>query len=276
MEAQIITIFCVIDDILKSSGFRDDVQVQLSTAEIMTISVAAGFYFGGNHERTREYFRENKYVKYILSKSQFNRRLHQIDESLWENVQHILGRTFVELNDANEYVVDSYPVAVCENIRIPRCKIYQNEEYRGKAASKSKYFFGVRVHVVSTMKGGPVEYRFAPGSHHDLRAFKCFDFDLPDGATIYGDRAYTDYDYEDALEEAGKKPMIARKGNSKRHRPGYIEYLTSHYRKRIETIFSQITNLFPKSIHAVTAKGFELKILSFILAYSFSQLQVTT
>jgi hypothetical protein len=40
-------------------------------------------------------------------------------------------------------------------------------------------------------------------------------------------------------------------------------------RKRIETVFSQITGIFPRNINAVTAKGFEIKIFNFILAYIF-------
>jgi len=40
-------------------------------------------------------------------------------------------------------------------------------------------------------------------------------------------------------------------------------------RKRIETVFSQITRIFPKSINAVTSKGFEIKLFNFVLAYTF-------
>ena len=40
-------------------------------------------------------------------------------------------------------------------------------------------------------------------------------------------------------------------------------------RKRIETVFSQITRIFPRSIHAVTSKGFEIKVFNFILSYTF-------
>ena len=39
--------------------------------------------------------------------------------------------------------------------------------------------------------------------------------------------------------------------------------------KKIETVFSQITQLFPKNIHAVTSKGFYLKIFNSILANFF-------
>gem|GEM_PF-3841034 len=40
-------------------------------------------------------------------------------------------------------------------------------------------------------------------------------------------------------------------------------------RQGIETTFSQVTALFPKPIHAVTAQGFILKIVCFLLAFSF-------
>ena len=51
-----------------------------------------------------------------------------------------------------------------------------------------------------------------------------------------------------------------------------IVYIQERVRKRIETSFSQITNLFPKHIHAVTPQGFELKIICFILAFAIQSL----
>ena len=39
-------------------------------------------------------------------------------------------------------------------------------------------------------------------------------------------------------------------------------------RKYIETLFSSITKLFLRKIHAVTLQGFELKIVWFLLAFA--------
>jgi len=58
--------------------------------------------------------------------------------------------------------------------------------------------------------------------------------------------------------------------------PPWVYYLQHAYRKMIETAGSLINGLFPKSIHAVTANGFELKVGLFLLAYSFMGLQVAT
>ena len=48
-----------------------------------------------------------------------------------------------------------------------------------------------------------------------------------------------------------------------------LRYIQSRMRKRVETVFSQITGIFPRKVNAVTSKGFEIKIFNFILAYAF-------
>lgn len=145
--------------------------------------------------------------------------------------------------------------------------------YRGCIASKRRFFYGLRIHVIATAKGRPVEVVLAPGAEHDVKALKQFDFDLPEEAVVYGDKAYDDYDFEDLLEEAAEIDLLPlRKKNSKRAVPAYVEYLQHTYRKRIETAGSNIEKKLPASIHAVTAEGFELKVFLFVLALSFDGL----
>jgi hypothetical protein len=45
-----------------------------------------------------------------------------------------------------------------------------------------------------------------------------------------------------------------------------MTYLPASIRKIVETTGSLLERLLPKSIHAVTAKGFELKVALFVLA----------
>ncbi len=61
-----------------------------------------------------------------------------------------------------------------------------------------------------------------------------------------------------------------RKKNSTPPFPACLEYLERLGRKPIETTGSLISCLFPKSIHATTAPGFELKVFLFVLAYSIN------
>jgi IS5 family transposase len=65
-------------------------------------------------------------------------------------------------------------------------------------------------------KGEPVEFSVAPASEADVKVFKELDLELPEGATIHADKGYTDYHYEDLLEEVGVKLLSQRKKRSKR------------------------------------------------------------
>jgi hypothetical protein len=45
-------------------------------------------------------------------------------------------------------------------------------------------------------------------------------------------------------------------------------FLGRPIRQYIKTVLGKLTNFFLKKIHAVTPKGFELKIVCFLLAFS--------
>ena len=124
--------------------------------------------------------------------------------------------------------------------------------------------------MITTIDGRPVEILLTPGNVSDTKTLQLFNFCLPNGSIIYGDKAYTNYEIEDLLlenDEIQLQPI--RKQNHKRKFDVCTEYLQRTYRKAIETANSMITAMFPKTIHAVTAKGFELKVFLFVLAHSF-------
>jgi hypothetical protein len=218
----------------------------------------------------RRFLVSHGYFKHDLSASRFCRRLHAISKELWRSLFRVLGEVFVRCNPTANFVVDSLPVPACDNIRIKSCKLFAQETYRGCIASKRRFFFGLKVHLLVTGQGEPVEFVLAPGSVADIKAFKQLDLDLPAGSLIHADRAYTDYREEDLLLCAGQfllQPQ--RKKNSKRPLALCKEFLFKPVRQQVEIAFSQITKLFPKHIHAVTANGFALKVVCFLLAYSF-------
>ena len=61
-----------------------------------------------------------------------------------------------------------------------------------------------------------------------------------------------------------------RKEPSTRAFPPYRAFVQHDYRKRIETAASLIARRLPNTIHAVTARGFELKVFLFVLAHSIA------
>jgi len=269
MEEEITTVFYLSDVLLKAMGIRDDPQVKMNNAEVMTVALSASLFFSGNYERSREFLSEHGYIHNMLSKSQFNRRLLAIPETVWMALSNILAELFKQTNEGNEYAMDSFPVPVCDNIRISRSRIYKGEEYRGYIASKKRYFYGLRVHIVVTKTGEPVEFILMPGSLNDCRVLKQFNLDLPQRSNIYADKCYNDYEYEDLLKEAADISLSPlRKKNSKRVIAPWSDFLRKSLRRCVETTASQINAMFPKTIHAVTSRGFELKIVLFIIAFS--------
>jgi hypothetical protein len=123
--------------------------------------------------------------------------------------------------------------------------------------------------LVGAGRGEPVEFYLEPGSANDNPPFKGFDLDLREGSIVYADKQCNDYHYEDLLLEAASIEMRPlRERNSKRPFEACVEYIRKRRRKRVETAFSQIVGFFPRSIHAVRARGFELKIVCFILAFA--------
>jgi len=67
----------------------------------------------------------------MLSKSLFSHRLRDIPQSIWRGLTKQLAMPFHEKNSLKIYLADSFPVPVCRNIRIRRCKIYQDKRFSG-------------------------------------------------------------------------------------------------------------------------------------------------
>jgi hypothetical protein len=258
--------------LLKAIGHADNPQDKMSDAEVITTGLVAMMYWRGNFEAARTLLSMPPYIPHMLSRSRLNRRLHRL-KHVFLTLFDLWGYTWKQLNSESVYIIDSFPIMACDNYRIPRAKLYPHQEYRGYIASKKRYVYGLKLHLMVTNDGRPVECFLTPGSFSDVRALKTFQFDVPNGSHIYADKAYNDDDIEDVWVEAADIHLSPiRKKNSTRAVPPYITYVQHDHRKMIETVGSLIERMLPKTIHAVTAEGFELKVFLFVLAYSFNDL----
>jgi DDE family transposase len=268
MDEKIIATYCLCDDLLHAMHHQEDPQCQMSDAEVRTTAFTAAFFFRGNLESARWMLKQHAYIPQMLSKSRLSRRLHRLKVSVIL-LFNLLGHAWKTLNYDNVYVIDSLPIAVCDNIRIKHAKLYTEEQFRGYIASKKRYFYGLKLHLMVTKDGQPVEFFLTCGSFGDVDALKHYAFDLPEGSIIYADKADNDYEIEDLLQETAQLHLLPmRKKNTKRALPHEIVFVQQYHRKRIETVGSLIEQRLPKSIHAVTSQGFELKVALFVVAYS--------
>ena len=268
LQDKVIGIYCLIDDILKGIGHYEKGQRKVSDSEIITTALISTLYFKGNQSQAADYMRTHNMMPRMIGKSGFTKRLHQV-QPLVTWLFEEMGRLFKYICCEMEYIIDSFPLKVCHNIRIRRSKLFgAAEELRGYNASKKEYFYGIKVQLITTKEGIPVELCFVPGSEHDVHALSRMSFDLPAMSRLYADSAYTDYGREDLYKETEKiELMVSRKSNSKRADEPWMAFLKTAMRKRIETAISEIVELMPHSIHAVTPNGFLLKVLLFVFAY---------
>ena len=264
-------LYCIVDDLLKASGHREDARRVMSDAEVLTTVLVAARFFGSNLEHARHFLRETGLIPRMLSRSRLCRRLHGVADLAY-TLFHQLGDVLKEGSRSKKYLLDSFPVAVCDNIRISRSRLARGEQFRGRICSKRRYFYGVKVQVMTTEEGVPVEFAFLPGSASDTRGLDVLPLALPAGSQLFMDSGYTDYGAEDAAKATdGVEFAPSRKKNSKRSDDCWRSYYKQLMRKRIETVFSQITSLFPKRIHAVTLNGFLLKLSMFIIAFALDK-----
>lgn len=268
MSEQIITLYCFFDELLRALNYQDDPQVKLSTAEVMTVALVGAEFFTGNQQKALHFLVSHGYLP-AFSASRFNRRLHRVPEALWQLALATLAQVHQQANPHQEHIVDTLPVPVCHNIRIKRCKIYQEEAYRGYCASKKQYYFGLKVCLVTTEAGKPVEVLLAPGSTADVVALRSMELALPQGSTLWADTGFLDLLFEQDLHEFAQINLVVpRRKNMKQQLDRCLEYVCKTKRKQVETTFSLLSNRFARSIHAVTARGFELKVCLSILAFS--------
>lgn len=272
LESKIIALYSIVDDMLKAIHHEEPVNRKVFDGEVITTALVAALYFGGHLDNARGFMKMTGLVPRMLDKSRFCRRLHAI-AALLCTLFFQLGQHLKDIAGASDYVVDSFPVAVCDNIRISRCKLLKGEQWRGKQVSMRRYFYGVKVQVLVTASGIPVEFCFVPGSESDVQALKKLPMTVAEESSIYADSAYTDYTIEDDLKEADLiELLVQRKSNSKRRDEPWMHFLKEYMRKGIETTFSMLKALFLRKIHAVTFQGFLLKLILFIVAFTLNKL----
>lgn len=110
------------------------------------------------------------------------RRLHQ-EVEFAHTLFHQFGHVSKEIATSEHYLLDSVPVAVCDNIRIAHCGLVKGEHFRGRICSKRRYFYGVKVQVVATEEGVPVEFAFLHGGASDVRGLSVLPLALPKAAS---------------------------------------------------------------------------------------------
>lgn len=268
-QLQIISIFCICDDLVKTVEVAIPQKRNVTNSEVMLIGIVAALHFGGNLRKAALFLSHYRYISGRISEGRLNRRIHAISIEWWIAFNALCHQIVAGDSRPRKYAVDSFPLPVCAKVRANRCRLFPGKVYRGYTASKKEYFHGLKCHAVVAGSGQLITFLLAPGSYHDMTAVRHIDLGMiPRGIRLYADAAYTDYGYEDKLHREGVHLLAARKYNAKRQHSLKDDRLISKNRKVIETSFSRILSRFPRKVQASTPEGYELKITLFLLADS--------
>ena len=267
-----ITVFVLCDDILTALDFEDDHQAKMSSSEIIAFSILAAKDFAGNHKTARSYFQRLGYFPNMLSNSRLNRRIRNIPWKIWDMIFRFLAYIFRKENTSRIFAVDSFPVASCQKSRIDRRKLFPSPSYLGFSASKKKYFCGIKVHMIVSESGAPVEYQLRPASENDISVLWQMEIELPHFSTLYADGAYTSFELEELLLEDSHIKLLPKRGSHIKNRAHskVLNREISSRRQVVETAFSSITRLLPRALQVRTESGFLLRVFSAILAYGIA------
>jgi hypothetical protein len=267
MEQRMITIYCLIEEFIRNKRRKKEHKLsKISDSEVLFLGYLAISDFNGNYKKAHHYIMEMKLITKI-EYSRFIRRLNNL-ENVIEELFYFLSQLFIKINDSQIYSVDSFPVELCQIQREKSSKLWIDSSLKGYNASKRKYFYGFKVHMVITTNKEPVSVYISEGKVHDIEASYKVIPTLPKGSIVIGDKGYISGKLEDFLDKLGIKLSALKRKNMKQdpyHR------VKQKIRKGVETVFSVITSKFGKVIKATSIRGFLVKLKLFILAYSIDR-----
>jgi hypothetical protein len=66
----------------------------MTSAEILTVAIVSALFFNGNFARARLILKQDGYISNMLSEGRLNRRLHEIDISIWQSIFQAISAVF--------------------------------------------------------------------------------------------------------------------------------------------------------------------------------------
>ncbi len=133
-DTLIVTVYVVLDDLLRAMGHRTDLRARTSDSEVLTVGMIAACQFANHHERALCILRALSYLSRPLSLSRFNRRFHALAHRLSDALD-LLAAT---LTAGTLFILDSVPLPVCKRVRAWRCTKVHGAEYCGYCAAKEE------------------------------------------------------------------------------------------------------------------------------------------
>ena len=219
---------------------------KFSDLEVVALSLAAESE-SINSEKWLFEYRLQEYkdkLPTLISRRQFNDRR----KNTAGPCEEIRKRLAMKMDGAEKlFFVDSKPIEVCRVARGKRCRMGRTGDFSkapdfGYYASQNTYYFGYKLHALCGLTGVIHSYDQSKASVADLKYMKDVKLTYHD-CSIYGDKGYIGADIQlNLFETAHIRLECPYRVNQKDWKPTFIPFVKA--RKRIETLFSQLTDQF--------------------------------
>ena len=259
-EDFILLAYTVIDDLYQQfvpasvSQRRNVGTAKMSDSEIITLSIC-GELIGIDSENAWYSFvkRNSRHLfPKLCCRTRFNRTRRSLLQ-VTELLRQKLAQSF-PIPTSRYFVIDSFPLPVCKFGRARYCRSFRVDgaDY-GECPSKKETYFGFKVHVLITLEGYITAFEITPASVDDRKGLR----DLTEnhlGLVILGDKGYTGEHLFDDMQRKGICLMSLKPSNYKKNWPRDIRRLIFCFRRRVETVFSQLSEQL--NAEKVIAKSF--------------------
>ena len=282
-EDFILLVYTVIDDLYQQfapvsvSTRRNCRNARLSDSEIITLSVC-GELLGIDSENAWYAFVKRNYrhlFPELCSRTRFNRTRRSLLQ-VTELLRQKLSLTF-PIPTSRYFVIDSFPLAVCKFGRARYCRSFRTDGANyGKCPSKKETYYGFKVHALITLEGYITAFEITPASMDDREGLRDF-AEHRLGLVILGDKGYTGKNLLEDMHAKGICLMSLKPSNYKDNWCKEIRQLIFRFRRRIETVFSQLSEqlnaekVVAKSFHGLCTR-LENKILGHNLCMAFNSI----
>ena len=273
LDTLVTALYVRIDDLLKSNpgwvpqGPRVGIAPKLADAELVTLGVISAL-MGFDSERAFVRYAQTHlraWFPYVPNHSGFNKRLRRSADM----INHVIGALARECPDWYDdvWLVDSTPVE-CGRSRdtAQRSDLAGWAQY-GYSASHSRWFWGLRLHLIATRTGLPVCFALT-GAKADEREV-CADMInhaglTRPGQTLIADKGYRSKAFEANLSDAGIT-LLRPATRTEPTRPG--QRFLRPWRQIIESVFDTLKDQLSLERHrGRTPIGVTTRILTRILA----------
>lgn len=234
---------------------------KLSDLELISLIILAEFK---SIDSEYQLFREIKDfdIASKIERSVYNRRKRK----LFPFIEEIRLKMVEKFNDfENYFIVDRMPLEVCKLARSSRSKICKEVDYaipnKGFCASQNLHFYGYKLHAVCSISGIFQSFDLSPASVHDIHYLQDIKGQLSD-CVLLGDKGYLSQTIQlDLFNEVNIQLETPKRKNQKDYKPQFYPF--KKYRKRIETLFSQLCDQFMiRRNYAKSFQGFKTRILA--------------